>query len=129
MADQIKSSGTFTVTINGNVASMTGDLTLAVNKTGSNAVAEVKNITSGSWQALSTSSLSDVRYMYFSNEGSGSIIVANDAAGTKVISMLRTYDHSQIAWSGSIANTPLYANISAESPGTSSVLYYILAES
>jgi preprotein translocase subunit SecA len=77
MADTIASSGTFTVSINGSTSKYVGDLTInTLTKTGSNAASEVKNIYSGSWQPLSTASLTDMRYMYFSNEGTSSIIIA-----------------------------------------------------
>jgi len=127
MSDTISSAGSFTVTINGSTSKFVGDLSLTtLNKSGSNAVADVKNITSGSWQPLNTSSLSDVRYMYFSNEGTSSIIVANSADGQKVLTTLQPNDHSQIAWYANMSGSQLYANVS--DPTSGSVLYYILTE-
>lgn len=126
MSDTIRNSGTFTVTINGTVSSFNGDCTLSVTKVGSNATADVKNVTSGSWQALTTASLSDLRYMYFANEGTGSIIIAVDSAGAKPIATLQPNDHAIIPWSASIAAASLYANVPMYT--SSSLLYYILTE-
>jgi len=129
MADTIASSGTYTVSINGSTSKYVGDLSLTtLTKTGSNATADVKNITSASaWTPLNTSSLSDMRYMYFSNESTSSIIVASDSAGTKILTVLQPGDSSLIASSGSIATQTLYANVPAST--SSSVLYYIVSES
>ncbi len=125
MANTIKSSGTFSVQLGSTANSYNGDLTLNISGTGSNAVSEVKDIPSGSFTALNTSSLSDIKYMYFSNENTGSIQVAIDTAFTKVLTTLEPNDDAKIAWSGSIASSTLYAR------GTNmsgSQLYYILVE-
>lgn len=125
MADTIKSSGTFTVTINGSVSKYDGDCTLSVSRSGSNAVSEVKTVDSASWQALSTGSLSDVRYMYFANESTGTLAISTSGSGVPIITTLLPNDHSIIAWSGSIGSTTLYAKCVVSA---SSNLYYILSE-
>jgi hypothetical protein len=127
MSDYIRQTGTFTVTINGSISKFDGDCTLSVVKTGSNAIADVKNIGSASaWTPLNTSSLSDLRYAYFANEGTGTLWIASNSTGTNIISKLDVNDHATIPWSGSIGTIPLYANCPAA--GAGSVLYYILAE-
>lgn len=127
MSDTITSNGTFTVTIYGSTSKYVGDLSItSIVKSGSNAASEVKNIASGSWQALATGSLSDIRYMYFSNESTGTLYISTTTSTVGLISVLAPNDHSQIGWSGSVAATPLYAT--CVMPTSSSVLYYIVSE-
>ncbi len=124
MADYIRNSGTFTVTKLGSVSKYDGDMTITITKVGINATGDTKNIDSASWQALATSSLSDMRYAYFKNISSSVIQVARDATGTNIITTLQPYDVSIIAMTGSIEGVPLYAR----SLVSSSVLDYIVTE-
>jgi hypothetical protein len=104
MANTISTTGTLTTVMG--ALRVTGDLTLSKTLSGSNVTANVQNIALSSWQGLDTSSLSDVRYAYVSNDGSGSVKLATDGAGANVIAVLQTDDWVFLPWSGS---TGLYA--------------------
>lgn len=96
-------NGIITVTIGNSI-----NLPLAVNVaiTGSTDVRKTQAIALGSWQALDTSSLSNIRYLWADNISTGSINVATDGAGSNVISRLSPNDNLLIPWSGSLT---LYA--------------------
>ena len=126
MANTIQGSGTFVVRLSSTNSSYTGDMTLNITATGSNAVSEVKNIPTASATALTTSSLDSIRYAYFANESTGSIQIASDSAFTKILTTLQPSDDSKIAMSGSIAANPFFARCTDESAGA--LLYYILVE-
>jgi len=115
------------ISINGSISSTIGslvsrgDLNTFFTPTGSNVVSDAINIGTDSYSGLPTSSLSDIRYTYFKNEGNGKVFLAKDSSGTNIISIMRVGDVALIPMSGS---NSLYAK--AET--SASVLTMILNE-
>lgn len=127
MANSIVNNGTVTVTTS--TLRLITDTAFSITLSGSNTVGTVDNITTQSYQALNTSSLSDIRYIIASNEDlTGSISIATDSAGTNQISYLAPGDSAVIPWSGSAASTTLYAK-AFKTAGSSSLLQYVICES
>jgi hypothetical protein len=127
MANSIVNNGTVTVTTS--TLRLITDTAFNITLSGSNAVGTVDNITTQSYQALNTSSLSDVRYIIASNEDlTGSISIATDSAGTNQISYLAPGDSAVIPWSGSAGSTTLYAK-AFKTTASSSLLQYVICES
>lgn len=120
MANTITSNGSVTFNISG--MNVIGNASLVLYTTGSNLQANVVNIATGTWQTLATSSLSDIRFMYFQNDGSGSCQIAVDSGGTEVIAILQDGDFAIIPWSGSLG-------LWAQAFTSSSILTTIFAES
>jgi hypothetical protein len=116
MANTLSLNGTFTVTIGNPI-----NVPLSVNITisGSTDLRKTVPIALGSWQALDTSSLAVVRYLAGDNISTGSIVIASDSAGTKVIGTLQPGDNILTPWSGSM---PLFA----QAYNSASVLQYYL---
>lgn len=124
MSNKITSTGT--ITINTSTLRLINDTSFTLTLSGSNAVGAVDNITTQSYQALSTSSLSDVRYLIASNEDlTGSISIATDNAGTNQIGYLAPGDSLVTPWSGSMT---LYAK-AFKTTASSSLLQYSIVES
>ena len=99
--------------------------TNTISPSGSNYISNNINLTSAGWTGLSTSSLSDTRYIFLDNlDTTSSISVATDASGTNVISRLYPGDVSVISYSGSLL--PLYAKVTS---GSTATLAYIIGES
>ena len=121
--DTLKIFGKFSIK-DGTTSKIDGDCTVNYSKTGSNSISYTRLINSSSYQALTTSSLNDVRYMYFANTSTGSMTIYKDGAGANTLTTLQPEDHSVIAWSSSIGNCPLWARAN----NSSSILYYILTE-
>ncbi len=106
MANTISTTGTFTVNIDG--INYNGSLSNTITTSGSNAIGNIINIASGSWQGLPTSSLSDIRYVHAENKGDEKVLIATDSAGTKLVAILTSGDVALIPWSGS---GQFYANV------------------
>jgi hypothetical protein len=122
-----------TITVNGNAGVTTDGLSInnaigyTITMNGYAVEAAVQDIALGSWQALSTSSLSDIRVFAASNESpvtnqSGSIKISTSGTGTPVIAILWSGDSCVIPWSGSVG-------FWAQAFTTASVLQYFVAES
>jgi hypothetical protein len=129
MAATITSVGTFSVGIEGSaISKYVGDCSISITKTGSAVVSNIQTMHSQSgWTPLVTSSLDNLRYGYFSNEGTASVQIASDSAGSKVITTLSPNDHSVIAFDiANIAQGTLFANVPEATSG--SVLLYILTD-
>jgi hypothetical protein len=124
MANQITSNGTFTI---GDSAGLRGTFNLSLNltMTGSNLALEAANVPSGSWKALSTSSLSDLRYAVFVNSGTQKIILGASDVGAGISPVLMPGDFCVIPYSGS-GVLPLYAQ--GYNSSTASLLEYGVAE-
>jgi hypothetical protein len=125
MANSIRVSGNASVTSDGLTVNNT--ITYTINMTGSNVTATVTDVALGSWQALNTSSLSDIRIFVASNvppvDGqSGSIQIASAASGTPVVTILGSGDSVVLPWSGSLG-------LWARAYTSASALQYIVAES
>lgn len=123
MANQIISSGTVRATVGS--WSLTSDISFTTDMTGSNIQSEIKDIPSGSWVPLLSQSLTDMRWFVASNEGTASIKIARDNAGTNVLAILQPLDSVQIPWSGSTASFPLWAYAFP----SASLLQYFTSES
>jgi len=118
--------------ISGNVTSTigvkrnSGTITQTINLSGSNTISKDVNVTS-SYSQVNLSELSDFRYGWFYNgndtTNSGSIYIASDLAGTKVISILQVGDSLILPYSGSLS---IYAKTS--NPTTASLLQLIVTE-
>jgi hypothetical protein len=121
--DTLKIFGKFSIK-DGNTSKIDGDCTVNYSKTGSNSVSYTRLIDNATYQALTTSSLNDVRYMYFANNGTGSMTIYRDGSGANTLTTLQPNDHSVIAWSGSIGGCPLWA----KAHNSASILYYIITE-
>lgn len=123
MANQITSNGTFAI---GDSSGMRGtfNLSLALTMTGSNLTLDVKNLPSGSWTALNTSSLSDLRYGVFVNSGNHDILIGG-ANGVGLQPRLAPGDFFIFPYSGSSV-PQLFAQ--GASSTTSSILEYGCAE-
>src|SRR5689334_8287869 len=106
---QIQISGLFQVIQSGNTK-FTDDLAVTYTPTSSNAMDVPTTILTGSWQALNTSSLANIRWMNFDNfalPGNGTVQVANSGSnGLNVIATLGGGDIAIIPWS---ASAQLYA--------------------
>lgn len=123
MANTIRSSGTVTITTNS--ATIRPSIAFDLTMSGSNVVYEAKNVDTSGYQALSTSSLSDIRVGTFTNTTSGSVVlIARDSGGTNIISVLEYDESAFIPMSGSIGAMTLYA----KALNSASVLEYALAE-
>lgn len=124
MANQITSTGTFTI---GDSAGLRGIFNLSLNltMTGSNLALEAANIPSGSWTGLRTSSLSDLRYAVFVNNGEQDVLLGASSVGAGLNPRLRPGDFCVIPYSGS-GVLPLYAQ--GGSSTTASLLEYGVAE-
>ena len=116
MAYTIQCNGTFTATI-GNPINI--PLSINVYVTGSNDKRVTQPVATGTWQALDTSSLSNVRYFVADNISTASIAIATDSAGTKLIGTLQPNDNIVTPWTGSMS---LYV----QSYISASVLQYYL---
>ena len=107
--DTITSNGSVTFAIDG--LNLTGNLQLQYYVSQSLMEAVVANIATGAWIGLPTQSLADIRYVYVSNNGvpqttAGSVNIATDNAGTKLVAIMQPGDFVLLPWSGS---TQLYA--------------------
>ncbi len=122
MANTIVSSGTVRLSLNS--TTVTSDVGFNITMTGSNYQSEAINVTGSVWTALNTSSLSDMRWLVASNEGSGSIQISKDSSGTVILATLESQDSCIIPCTGSIASNSLFA----KSIVTSSVLQYFVVE-
>lgn len=123
MANTIKSTGT--VTLATPAVSIRQSVLVDYVMSGSNLVYEAKNIAVGSWQALTTSSLSEMRYgVFYNGILSSSIIIARDSAGTYQVAGLLYDETAVIPFSSSIGGGSLYAR----AYNSASVLEYTLAE-
>lgn len=122
MANTIVSTGTVRATFSS--MTVTTDIGFTTVLTGSNMIADTKNIGISSWEALNTSSLTDLKWIIASNEGTGSIQLARDAAGTNIIAIMEPYDAVVIPWSGSIQSSTLYAKATP----SQSILQYVVSE-
>ena len=128
MANQVISNGTFTLAT-GTIRSV-GTVATTINLVGTNYVATVQNITASAYQALDTSSLSDIRAGYFANNDiSASIIIAWDNAGSKQVMILQPDDSVSWTFSGSAAANPMWAKSVSPADGKQAALEYILTES
>lgn len=119
----INANGSVTL---GDPSSMVGNFNLSVSipMTGSNLILDAPTIISGSWQPLKTGSLQNVRYGFFSNQGTSSILIAYTNNGTPVL-ILQPNDDAVMSFSSSATVTQqLWAQSSA-----GSLLQYGLAES
>lgn len=114
-------TGTFTTAIS-SISRWANDLSLTIPMTGSNVTQTVQNITTASWQGLDTASLSDLRYFYADNVGSGSIKISSDISGSNLMAIMQPNDTCMIPWSGSVS---LYA----KAFNSASVLQYNVSES
>lgn len=128
MSNSITSTGTVTLTTPS--TTIRQSLVFDVDTTGSNYTMEAKNINSGSWQALTTSSLSDIKTgLFYNTTPATTIAIARDNAGANVLTSL-DYDQSAfIPMSGSIATQTLYARSYVSTSLTSAALEYTLVES
>lgn len=100
MADNINANGTINYQIDG--INLNGNTSLLYFVTSSTMLVNVQTLPTGSWIPLATtSSISDIRYTFVSNQGSGSVNVATDSAGTKVAAILQTGDWTFLPNSGS----------------------------
>lgn len=127
MANTITSAGSVTVT--------TDTLTLRISTgldytmTGSNLLYEVKDLASGSWQPLVTSSLTNLRLAVFTNRlDYTTIAVAKDSAGSNVLLSLEAGDSAILPFSSSISTATLYARSYVSSSLLTSSLDYLLVE-
>lgn len=107
MPNGIATNASFTFTM-GSLAP-TLNLTMNFASSGSEQEAKSQDIATGSYQALVTSSLSDIRYIGLKNDGSGSIAVATSGSGANPIAYLRPGEGAFIPWSGSVPGTTLFA--------------------
>lgn len=115
-------SGTVTL-VNGQIRdNMT--LTYTLNNTGSNNVVNAQNITTGSWQAINTGSLSDFRWGIFYNTNLTSSCKVAISSSASYASDLQPGDYCIITNSGSVP--AIWANATGAS-GTV-VLQYALVE-
>ena len=125
MASTFTISGTATATLDDVRAA--GDLTQNVTLVGGNYMATNQTLTDGAWTPLLTSSLSDLRFAFFSNyDISSSVSVATGSTGGNTICVLNPYDIALIPWSGS-ASVPLFAKSIHSVDGTTR-FEYILVE-
>lgn len=99
MANTIQSNGS--ITFAASEMQVIGNTSNLYTMTGSNISANIQNIAVGSWQGLDTGSLSDIRFAYISNDGSGSVNISTDSGGSNVIAILQPLDWAYIPWSGS----------------------------
>ena len=125
MANTISVSGNVGVSSDG--LSINNSVSWNTNMSGSNVTATVQDIALGSWQALDTTTLGDVRILSATNtkdptQFSSSVILASDNAGAKPISILQAGDSCVIPWSGSLA-------VWARAYISASTIQYVAAES
>lgn len=112
--------------VNFTMGSITIPITLNINTyaTGSQQSAGIVDLSVGTWTALSTSSLSDIGYGAFINDGSGSVAVRISGSATNLTYLKCKTDASLISMqSGS--NPPLIATAYT----SASVLFYAVQES
>lgn len=125
MANSLVLGGSWTLT-NGTIRSV-GTISDTINISGANFIANTQNITTASYSALDTGSLSDIRAAYFANlDATASITLATDSAGTNKIAVLWPSDTVLWSWSGS--NQSLYAK-GSNNNGTTVALNYLITES
>lgn len=119
MANTITCNATFTVS----TAAGSPNVAIGINvpMSGSNATWTIQNIATGTWQALNTSSLTDVRYFAADNMSTGAIQIATGSAGQNVLTKLSPNDNIVLPWSGSLT---LYA----QAFNSASQLAYLVAE-
>jgi hypothetical protein len=121
MANTINVSGQIVVT-NSNLRNI-ATLSTALTTTGSNTIANVMNVTTGSWAVISQGSNADFRWGYFCNcDATSSVAIAVNSSAS-VASYLQPLDWCVLTYSGSPA---LYASGSGAS-GTI-LLQYVLSE-
>jgi len=130
MANTIKSNGSVTVATP--TVSIKQLVYIDYTATGSNVVYEAKNIPSGSWTALATQSLYDMRFGMFSNNTTGATIAicTSGSGGTaQVLTSLAVDETAVIPFSSSIGNGSLFARSYLSSSISNAVLEYTLVES
>lgn len=122
MGNQILSSGTFTVT--SNTIRATGTVSDSINTVSTAYISETQQISTSSLTPLVTSSLTDIRLGYFTNNDLTASITLY--SGSYALSILPAGDTNILGFSGS--NPALYAKGTANS-GTTVPLQYILSSS
>ncbi len=126
----IQISGLFQVPLSGNTKYI-DDLSVNVSPTSSNVVGINATIQTGSWQALFTSSLGNIRYLSFDSFGtSGQVSIAvSSSNGLNNIATLWAGDVAVIPWSASYTPS-LWAQAYNVSQSLNSVpIQYILVQS
>lgn len=99
MANEIRVSGTLTISKGGYTATGNGSQTL--DMTGDNFFGEVINISS-SYEQVTFTDMSDVRYLYIGNIDTGSAVIwAATGNGTGIFAKLQPDDFVMIPLSGS----------------------------
>lgn len=127
MANQVIINGTLSIIV-GNVRDV-GTIATTFSMSGSNYVSTLQDITASAYQALDTSSLSNVKGGYFSNNDvSASIIVATDSSGTNKVVIVSPLAETTWAYSGSIASVPLWAKSVSPANNQTAELQYMLFE-
>ncbi len=108
MANTTNINGTVTL---GDPQTLQGTFTLTVNtqQTGSNLTVEAQTIPSGGYVGLITSSLTNLKYAIFVNQGAGQIQIAGTSGGGGFTPILSPGDCCIIAFSGSGTTQQLWA--------------------
>lgn len=122
MGNQIISSGTFTVT--SNTIRSIGTVSDTISTVSTAFVSETQQISTSSLSPLVTSSLSDLRMGYFTNNDATASVTLY--SGSAPISILVAGDTTILGFSGS--NPALYAK-GTNNSGTTVPLQYILCSS